>query len=404
MSQSPSATLSFISIRSSRLALLAPAAALFGTGAAHATVTLVPYLNSSTTYESNVFRTPDDVVFAPEDNQSKSDVVFNNAVGLQGSYLWSNQRVFANVEGSRFQYLNNDQLDQNAFQLSGGLEYSLLSRVTGTLSAASSQTRASFANGDITVLNRQRQRDLGATTRFKPGNDLDFTAGFNNNVLKTPAIGAPDFEVEQNTWNTALNYVGINRFTIGVLGTYSTGKFSGTATNSGFNSYSGAGSLGIDASDISKFLLTLGYTIREDEATQSETKGLTGGLTYNRELTGKTAVNLGVTRSVDASQFGDNTVINTSVDAGLNYSATARISATLSYNFVNSKFKAIGTEATPFTGRTDEQHTVALAAIYNAFSWLNVSPSVAYESRTANVDGFDYDAYIVGIQFIARLE
>ncbi len=406
MPQSPRAASSSLPTRSKApLGLLIPAAAaLFGTGTARAEATLVPYINSTTTYESNVFRVDKDFVFPADDVRSKSDVIFNNAAGLEGNYRWSNQRLFATAEGSRFQYLNNDQLDQNAFQLRGGLEWSLLSRVNGTLTAANSQTRSSFANGDTTVLNRQRQRDLGATTRFKPGNDVEFSAAFNNNVLKTPAINAPTFQVEQNTWNTTLNYVGINRFTIGMLASYSLGKFSGTATNSKFESQSAAGSLGYEASDISKFALSIGYTTREDKASQTKTKGLTGSLVYNRELTGKTAGTLGVTRSVDASQFGDNSVINTSVFLGLNYSATARITASLNYNYLNSKFKAIGTANTVFTGRTDDQHTVTLRAVYDAFNWLKVSPSVGYETRTANLDGFDYKAYIVGVQLTARLE
>jgi len=389
---------------STRLLLAAAAASLFASGVAHAEVTLVPYVNSITTYESNVFRVDEEIDFAPDDVRSKSDAIFNNAVGLEGNYRWLNQRLYAVAEASRFQYLNNSQLDQNAFDLSAGLDWSLLSRVTGTLTASNTQTRSSFANGDTTVLNRQRQRDLGATTRFKPGNDVEFLAGFLNSVLKTPAVGAPNFEVEQNNWNSALNYIGINRLTIGVTGTYSSGQFSGTATNSKFEAYSGAGTFGFRASDISNFRLSLGYTTREDSATQSRNQGLTGSLVYERELTGKTSANLGVTRSVDASQFGDNTVINTGANFGLNYNATARITSALSYSYLNSKYKSIGEIETVFSGRTDDTHTVTLRGTYDAFDWLKLTPSVAYETRTASRDGFDYTAWIVGIQLAARLE
>lgn len=391
--------------RSTPLArLFVAATAALAAGAARAETALVPYVNSTTSYESNIFRTPDGFDFGPGDARQKSDVVFDNAIGLEGSYQWSSQRLYAAVEGSRFQYLNNSQLDQNAFELRGGLDWSLFSRVTGTLSASNSQTRASFANGDTTVLNRQKQRDLDATIRFKPANDLEFLGGFNNNLLRTPAIGAPGFEVEENTWNSTLNYIGINRFTIGIVGSYSRGQFSGTANNSSFRSYSGAGSIGYEASDISNFVLSVGYTVRDDEATQSSAEGLTGSLLYNRELTGKTSLNLGAARSVDASQFGDNSVINTSVNLGLNYDATARITARLAYAYLNSDYRTIGTVITPFTGRTDDQHTVTLSAAYAVLDWLSLAPSLVYETRTANIDGFDYDAFIVGFQLMARLE
>lgn len=391
--------------RAGPLGLLIPAvAALFGAGPALAEVTLSPYIDSTTTYDSNLFRVSDNAAVPITNARSKSDVIFNNSAGLDSSYSWSNQRLHATVEGSRFQYLNNTQLNQNAFQLNGGLDWSLLSRVTGTLTASNTQTRSSFANGDITVLNRQRQRNLGATVNFKPANDLDFNAGFVNQVLKTPAVDAPNFEVEQNTWNSSLDYIGINRFRIGVLGNYSRGNFSGTATNSSFNALSAAGSLAYDASDISKLALTLGYTTREEQASQTKTRGLTGGLVYSRELTGKTSTNLGVTRSVDASQFGDNTVINTSVFLNVNYSATARINASLQYNYLNSKFKTTGNVVSVFTGRTDDLHTVTLGASYEAFDWLAIAPSVAYETRTANLPGFNYESYIASMQFTARLK
>lgn len=379
-------------------------AGLCAAGTVQAETMLVPYVNSSTTYESNVFRLQDGEEAAALGNSSKSDVIFNNAIGLDAGFNWSNQRIFAKLEGSRFQYLNNDQLDQDAYALSAGMNWSLLSRISGTLTASNTQTRSSFANGDITVLNRQRQRDLAATTRFKLGNDLELDLGFSNNLLKVPAIGAPNFEVEQNTYTSSFNYVGINRLRVGVTGSYIDGDFRGTANGSRFVTYSGAGTIGYDASDISKFLLAVGYTTRDDKASQTKTEGLTGNLSYIRELTGKTSMNVSLTRSVDASDFGDNAVVNTGASVALTYSATARINATLAYSYLNSDFKAIGTTVNVFNGRTDDLHTVRLAAIYQAFDWLSISPSFAFEDRTTTIEGFDFDAFIVGMQFAAKFQ
>ncbi|WP_293369516.1 outer membrane beta-barrel protein [Nevskia sp.] len=383
---------------------IAAVLALAAAGHAQAETTLIPYVTSLTTYDSNLYRVSSNAQLPVGADGSRSDLIFNNAAGLEGVYEWAQQRFYGTVEGSRFNYLNNTSLDQNAFRFEGGLDWSLLGRVKGSLTAARSRTRSSFDNADNTVRNTQNQRTLAATTQFKLTNDLEVNGSFTNDVMRAPALNAPSFRLEQNTASTALNYLGINRWTLGVIGSYGYGNYSGTGTDSTFTQYAGSGTLAYEASDISNFQLAAGYTTREDAGRGGSTSGFTGSLGYARELTGKTSLNINLARAVEAFQAGDNSVIATSASIGLAWEATAKIGATLNYGYTTSEYRATGDVVTPFTGRTDDVHTVEFGVNYEALRWLQVSPALGYDRRTANQPGFDFDAFSASLQLTARLE
>lgn len=371
--------------------------------AASAETTFIPYLSSTTLFDSNVYRVRDRSQIPDEPNRAKTDFIFTHTAGLESAFTWSQQRLFSTIEGSRFDYLRNTVLDQNAFRLAGGLEWSLFDRVKGTLTAGNSRTRSSFANADTTVLNTQRLREFGASLNFLVTNDVRFTGSYANNVSRLPAIDAPTLRLEENTSTAALEYIGINRWALGLFGSYGFGDYSGIGLDSSFEQYSGAATLGYEASGLSRFRFSAGYTQREDAVRGGKTGGFTGGIGYSRELTGKTSVDLSLDRVVESFPAGDNSVVGTSVNAAMNWDATAKITTTLTYNYTRSAFRTSpGAVENVFTGRTDHQHTVNLQATYQALRWLSVRPVFGFERRTTTIPVFDFNALQGSVQFEAR--
>lgn len=372
--------------------------------AAVAETTFVPYVSSTTQYDSNLYRI-DKGQALPGEDRSKSDLVFNNVAGLESAVTWSQQKLYATVEGSRFDYLNNSALNQNAFRLLGGLDWSLLGRINGSFTAANSRSRASFANADTTVLNTQRARVFGARTFFLLTNDVRFTGTYANNTTRQPAINAPSLRLEENTSTAALDYLGVNRVTMGLLGSYGFGDYSSVDFGSSFKQYAGAATLGYEATGLSKFRFAAGYTTREDAARGGKTQGFTGNIGYARELTGKTSVDVNLSRTLESFAAGDNSVIGLNAYGALNWEATAKIKTTLSYGYTRSDFRSSpGAAANVFTNRKDDFHAIRLVTTYEALRWLNVAPSFGYERRTTNVGGFDFDALALSLQLTARFE
>lgn len=372
--------------------------------AAFAEATLVPYVSSTTSYDSNLYRVQTRAQVPQGPNRAKSDLIFTNSAGLDSAYTWSQQRLYALAEGTRYDYLNNSDLGQNAFRLQGGLDWSLFGRVKGSLTAANSRSSSSFANANTTVLNSQRTRTFGASTNFLVTNDVRFTGTYTNNVQRLPALTATDLRLEENTSTAALDYLGINRWTVGLLGRYSFGDYSGTGIGSSFDQYSGSATLGYEISGLSKFRFAAGYTTREDAIRGGKTSGFTGAIGYSRELTGKTSVNVDLSRSVDSFVAGDNSVVSISVYGGLNWEATAKLKSTLSYNYVRSDYRSSPGTVTVFTGRRDDVHMIKLAAGYEALRWLTVTPAFGYDRRTTTIGGFDFDSAQASLQLTARFD
>lgn len=382
------------------LITLAPALALpvlVGSGVAEAETTFIPYVSSTTSYDTNIYRVTDkSQVPVVQGKQVDADFIFNNAVGVDASYLLAQQRFFVKAEGSRFNYLNIPSLNQNAYNYGGGLDWTLFGRIKGTLSGTEVKTRASFADRDTTRLNTQQTTTLGATTAFLLTNDVNFNAGYNVRILQTPARNAPTLRLDERTSSAAINYIGINRLSAGITGSYTTSNYRGTAENNRFKQYSGGTQVQYVASDISNFALTLGYSKRQGAS------GVTGGLNYRRELTGKTSANFAFLRAVESFDAGDNSIISTGGSAGLVWAATSRIETTLNYSYTDSVFRDATAAPTDFTGRRDQAHAVNLGAAYEVRDWLVLSPLVTYARRDSNVPISNYDGFVFSMQVRAQ--
>lgn len=375
---------------------------------AHAGSTFLPYLKSETLYDSNVFRVADNVP-APliDGDRRKSDLLFNNAVGIDAATTWKQQRAYVHAEGGRYSYLHLSALDQTVYDYGGGLDWVLLGKVNGSFTGNRASSQGNYADRDTTVLNRTKTQNLGASLNFLLTNDVRYDAAYAYQKIDTPVIGSPNFQLQQDRFTTSLKYVGIKRLSTGLIAEYANGGYTGTVDETKFKQYSGSLTADYAFSDISKGSATIGYTNRESTDSQvsrsGTVSGLTGKLEYQRELTGKTKASARLVRDVYAFDAGDNTAVLTALQLQTLWDATDRIDVVLLYSLQNSKFKQqpSGTVNPLFQDRRDLLHEINLTATYEALRWLTVTPKFAFALRDSTRDLSGYETWQVGVQLQA---
>jgi hypothetical protein len=370
-------------------------AAVLGIEASASESHFKPYAQSNFYYDSNIFRV-DSAANVPVDNgqQVRDDLYIANTLGADATYEYGLQQFHAKVEGRRYDYLELSRLNHFEYTVNGGMNYRILDRLGGTINYDESRRQSVFEDRNTGQLSNQlnfdRDRNGSVTSKFLVVQDWTLDGAYRLHELKTPVIGAPSLKLTDNTANVGLNYIGISRLSVGLLGTYQVGNYANTPNATNFKQYNGSGVITYNATEISRFNLTVGYTRREDSGFPS-TPGFTGNFGYQRELTAKTKVLLRAFRGIISYDAGDNTVVETSGGAGINWAATEKVSLAAAFDYVNDKFRNQGLPGSFNQNRVDKIQTESLSANYAVQDWLQASLTTSYETRhsTVQIDQFN---------------
>lgn len=384
------------------------AAALAAVPARAAEVTFVPYVQSNMLYDSNVFRVDSNAnVPVLDGKQVRDDFIFSNYIGANATYQYGLQGFHVKAEGRRYDYLELSRFNHYEYTLGGGLDYQLLSRVSGALDYEESRRQSVFADRNVgqiaTQLNFDRDRLATATAKFLASNDWAVDTSYKFHSLTTPVVGAPTLKLNEHTGTAGLNYVGISRFTLGLLGSYGAGQYSGTPAATSYTQYGGAGVLSYDASDISKFSVSGGYSSRNDAGIGTN-GGFTGELNYYREITAKTRTQFRGFRRLASYAAGDNTVIETGIGNETWWVATEKVSVELTYDYLHTAFQNQGLAGTFDRGRKDSVYTAGFRLIYAPLRWLDVSTTTFYAIRKSNVQVNEYNDATILLKLVATLK
>ncbi|GAC1630538.1 MAG: hypothetical protein NVS9B10_23030 [Nevskia sp.] len=378
-----------------------------GRGALASEARFSPYAQTNVTYDSNVFRVASNAALPViEGRQVRDDIVFANTLGANAAYDYAEQQVHANVEGRRYDYLDLTSLSHFEYLVSGGINYQLLSRVTGTIDYRESRRQSRFEDRNDgrlnTRLNFDRDRNGGISTRFLATNDWALDAGFHLHELSTPVIGASTLKLTENNSNVGLSYLGISHLTAGLAGYYTDGHYSGTAAATSFKQYSGSAIVNYSTSEISKFSLSGGYTRREDSGV-APIAGFTGEASYTWDVSAKSLTSFRAFRRISSYAVGDNTIIETGLGNESRWRATEKLELELTYDYSHVKFKNPGLAGSFEQGRTDQIRTAGLRLIYKPLDWLEVSTIGFYSVRRSSLSNHDFNAATVSFNLIATL-
>ena len=399
-------------------------------------------LRQSFTHDSNVYRIPD----GPSDTYSSTTLLAGFSQPI------SRQRVFGDAAVSYNRYFSESQLNNTSYDLSAGIDWETIMRLSGSLRVGLGRSLSSPAASAGTPTQQQNvanRRNIDGVVRWGGAStfSLEAAAGY----------ARLDYSADQYVGSeTRSSYASLGGFyrpspllRVGLAGRVSRdeqpnglqvapGQFeSNTVTNKSIDllaDYELGGRLSAQG--------RLSYTTQNNSGVDgADFSGFTGGLNLNYRATGKTVVNVfanrdagfnsrrgslggvsttgttappvtGTTPAIPpgtttptsttavANGLYENNQITTSYGIGIGYAATAKITANLGASY--SRAKLVSTAAAMAAGpgsadTTDVVKSIRLGANYAFSRSLDFACSIAYEKR--NVSGgvdYSYSASLIG--------
>ena len=328
---------------------------------------------------------------------------------LDASYLWSQQQFYATAHGNEYHYDRFTELNHSEFTLDGGWDWKVGRLWDGVLDVTRIRSMVSFWNlvGTSLVIQTEQRETGRASVQATPDWRAEFT-GIARKVDQ-PQVGAPNLSLQENTGQAAIKYTGTAGVTAGLVAIYLRGSFSNTGPLVVAPSYTQSAAA-LTATDevtgLSTFRGQIGYSRRSSDSGINNISGVTGELDYKRTLTGKTTMELDLTRSINAYLTNDASEIDSVAALTANWQATYKIGVVLGYTFTYRQLPGQGTAlaagATVANGSEQVQrlNMPSLAVTYVPVPWLILKPYVNYQTRTSqNFVGGNFDSTIVGLMF-----
>ena len=363
---------------------------------------LVPYGSAQVEYNSNIFALESrEQALAQNGDAKRSDRLLRYVLGVEGKLALSQQSLRAKIEGRRVDFDHFGYLDHDEYLVSGGLDWQLSSAVDGLLELSQERRMASFEDRNSTELTLETERVARGTANVDITPEWRLETGLERRELDSPLPDFPDFRLTEDSIGAALKYLLIDRLAAGVHAEYLRGRFDG-ATNSGrFHQESLALVADYAIEDFSSVGAELGITKRT-EGSGGGDQALTGEISYHRELTGKTKVDLQLFRRVRSYVGGASSVTEDGASVGLAWQATVKTSVAGLYQWTHGSFQDSGA-ASDNTGRSDKGDIASLKISYQMLPWISLRPYGGYQSRDSNIALNSFEASFVGFEVLARL-
>lgn len=386
------------------------AAALMLPVAASAQAAFTAYVSPQYEYNSNVFDlSPGQAVLGTSDTRH-GDSDFVSRGGLIGDYLISRQDFYVNLDAANFKYQHFTELDRNEYAADAGWRWVLTRDLTGTIDVSRTRFMVPFSaqltQTDELVLETVQKENAAVQYQFNP--DWRIDASVFRRREDAPVPTAEELNLTDTAFSTTFTYTRNARLTGGVNFVYDTGKYDQGVENLSptYHEISVSGVANYAAKGLSSFSGLLGYTKRSSLTGTNDVSSVTGALEYKRALTGKTSMDLSVSRSVNANITNVGSEVDTVAGGSLTWQATYKLNVSLAYNWTNRYLPGQnGSPAQPLVvggNRTDNTQFVGLNMDYQILRWLDIKPYFNYQTRSSNALDGDYNATVVGVTVTAK--
>jgi hypothetical protein len=404
---------------------------------------LRPYylqLSQTLSYDSNLFR---------EERDEDSDVISSTALTGGFEQQIGRQRVFGNAGISGNFYQDNDQLNGLGYNLLLGAAWEVGSRLTGTARVRAAQNQASFADygsfsANRTGKNRERSTVFDVSAQYGRGvvalealanhTDVRYSdSGFSSRDRKSDMVGA------------GLRFRPGGPWSFGLTARFTEGEYPDTVDlTTGETVSDDYERRDIDltaqyrATGRSRLSARISHTDEEhDVVTARDFDGITGSLNWYYEATGKTSLNVGLSRNTGTGEgsrliydgipdgpsdplaptpvdlgtvsFLTDSRRSDSIDISVDWQATAKIGvnvgASYSRDRYDTRFVEGADEDSDSTGNTRALRLSASYAITRAWS---LGCGLGYYSRDTEIStsagSFGYDATTAYCSAALRLQ
>ena len=179
--------------------------------------TFNPYVDARYEHDSNVFRAPNSEALVLAIGDPKlSDSDLRSLIGVDGTYLWSGQKLTAKLEGRRFDYSHYGMLDHDEYLADIALNWKLTSLLDGLVEARQEHAMAPFYLGNSTQLTLNTDRDIGGKANLNFNPDWRLEGGLLFHKLDSPLQNFPDFVERDTTTHLGLVNVSVSHLEYGI--------------------------------------------------------------------------------------------------------------------------------------------------------------------------------------------
>ena len=374
-----------------------------------------PFATIQVEHSSNIFSLPDKQSLVP--GASFEDTITRYIVGGTAKFDWGPETLTLNAQGSRLQYADNTEMSHYESKFGGILGWHMSPILNGTLEYTRSRTISAPGDTLSQQLELQTEQVVRGTLKLLITPRWRFDVEPEWHQLESPLPLYPEFGYEETSTAASINYLGIQKLTAGVRGSYLDGSFHHIVDATRYHQKTAELTTDYAVTGFTAFDLKLGYTWRDSSfinpadaqnsnsgpaGTLGSDKAFTGSLGLTRHLSVKTGLSLKVFREVDSYAAGANPDISTGAEAALKYDPDFRFSIGLRYRYAKESIQ--GTQViSDFTGRADRINEAELSVRYQILRWLSVRPYGSRYTRSSNLQRASYNNTIVGIDFTAQL-
>lgn len=365
---------------------------------ARADGTLNPYVDAQVEHDSNVFRVPNSqTILLSSGDPTLADTDEKYIAGVDGTYMWSQQKLTAVFEGRHSTYNHYKDLDHNEYLADVDLTWKLTHLFDGSFELRQERVMAPFVLGNSSRLTINVDRNAAAKVNFNVSPDWRLDVGGYYHKLNSPLQNFPDFVERDIGSHAGLSYVGIANLTYGIAFDHIDGRFENAQGVGPFVQNGSQLKLNYAVGTLTTLNAAVGYSKRDQAGAAGNISAFTGELGYTRQLTGKTSVNVHVTRAVNSYVAAGGSEIDTTAAAQVYWQATYKIAVTANYAYTHSTFIGQVIPGSITNGRVDRSPYASLRITYQPIQRLQFRAYLTKQSRTSNVELFNYSATIYGI-------
>jgi hypothetical protein len=378
-------------------------------GAALAVSNFTPYADVGYEYNTNYFALSPGVPEPLGSNGPTLSVGYERyKAGFDSTYDWSQQELFANVEGRRLQYQDFGELDHYEYQIHTGLRWALGGLLDGLVDYQRERTQVSWLQFNATpnsesllFIQVQNLATASINLQFLPEWRLESLGKLN--YLDSPRPGFPNLSVRELSIDEGVKYVGFANLSAGLVAEYLDGRYTSAEFISSPKYHQTSVDFAADytLSGLSLFHGAVGYTNRDQEQAGS-VSGLTGILAYQRTLTGKTSVGIKLSRAINDYLTGAAPEIDTIAELDAVWNATSKIGVALSYQYLHSSISNTDLVGVLAPSRSDRLHSPALSVRYQVRDWLSIRPYMQYQDRHSSDEVYSFTSTTYGVEVEAR--
>jgi hypothetical protein len=369
--------------------------------------TINPYASVQIEHDSNVFRVENEAVaLSLHNDPTIADTDFRYIAGLDGTYLWSLQKLSVNLEGREIEYDHFKFLNHSEYLGNLQWDWKVSDILDGLFQARQEHLAAYFADSNSPYLEVDTDRNIVGKLNFIFRTDWRLETGANFRTYEAPLQQYPDFVDKEDGTHLGVSYLGVANLTYGVGVDHINGTYEHAIGVGPYTQTTESLRMNYVINGLQTVTGALGYTKR-NQTDEQNLSAVTGQLKYVRQLTGKTSVSVSFVRAVNSYLASAGSEIDTSGTASVQWQATYKLAVNVAYSYQTSEYigQVINSVVNPTLtdiGRTDHLPSESLNVVYQPLKRIQIKAYVNAQQRHSNVAFDRFNDTTFGVQAIGH--